>query len=192
MKPFDLLLLVIVLLSALRGFGRGLVGMAVGLGGFLVALVVAREFYTPLANYLDTHFGFAKAVQGTLVHAMPVGTLLVPGISQNVAQATNSVVSAIAFLVIMVAAELVLGVIAGRIGQFSNKIPVIGPVNRLAGLVFAAVESTAAIAAVLLLIEPLARTGALGSLSHYVTQAPLSHQLWVLAQRFAPIVEKLP
>jgi uncharacterized membrane protein required for colicin V production len=191
-KPFDILLVVLIALSAFRGFGRGFIGMAVGLAGFFIAIAIARMAYQPFAHFLDVRFGFAKAVQGTIMHAIPAGSLLIPGISQHLASTTGSVVSAIAFLAILFGAELVLGLVGGQIAGIPNHIPVLGPINRLAGFVFGALESTVVVAALLLLIEPLAHANALGGLSHYITSAPLAHYLWVTAQRFAPLIGKLP
>ncbi len=181
-----------IVLAAFRGFGRGLLGMAVGLAGFLIAIVIARVAYLPFARFLDARFGFAKAVQAMLLHALPAGSLLIPGISQNLAATTDAVVTAIAFLVILFVAEVVLGLVGGQIASIPNYIPVLGSVNRALGFVFGALESAAFIAAVLLLIEPLAHADAFGGLSHYVTGAPLAHYLWVTAQRFAPLLGRLP
>ncbi|MDA8346525.1 MAG: CvpA family protein [Thermaerobacter sp.] len=191
LKPFDIIVLAFVVSAALRGFGRGLVGMAAGLASFLIALFVARATYLPLAQFLDKHFGFARAVQGSLVHVMPAGNLLVPGVSQSIAQTTNSVVTAITFIGVLFVVESVLGLIASQIGRIPNALPLIGPVNRILGLAFAGLEALAVAAAVLLLLEPLASSGALGSLSPYVVDAPLSHQLWLLARHFAPLLGKL-
>ena len=191
MKPFDILVLAYVAVSALRGFGRGLLGMAAGLAGFVVALLVARATYQPLAAYVDTRFGFAHAVQSSLVHVVPASSLLAAGVTQSLATTTNSIVSAVTFIAILFVVETVLGIFAARIGVIPNAIPVIGPVNRLLGLAFAGFEAVAIAAAVLLLIEPLAHAGAFGSLSKYVVQAPLSHSLWLLAQHFAPLLKRL-
>lgn len=192
MKPFDVALVAFVLVSALRGWGRGLVGLAAGLAGFIIAVIIARATYVPLAAYLDNHFGFAKAVQATLLHVIPAGSLLVPGVSQHITLTTAAVVSAIAFLAIMFVSEAVLGIAAGFIGSVPNAIPMVGTVNRLMGAVFATLEAFVIAAAVLLLLEPLAHAGALGALSPYVVQAPLSHQLWLAAEHFAPFLKNLP
>ena len=192
MKPFDILLLVYVALGALRGWGRGLLAMAAGLAGFLVALLLARLSYAQLATFLDRHWHLQQAVQGELSRLAPAGTGLLGVIPGTLHLTAAAVVAAFSFLAILLVAESVIGIFAATIGRLPNHLPLIGPLNRLAGLGFGALESLAVAAAVLLLLEPLARSGALGSISAYVVQAPWATALWHLGQHFAPMLERLP
>jgi uncharacterized membrane protein required for colicin V production len=192
LKPFDILLLVYVALGALRGWGRGLLAMAAGLAGFLVSLVLARVFYAQLAAYVDHHWHLQQAVQGQLSRLVPAGTGILGVIPNTLHLTSAAVVAALAFLAILFVAESVLGIFAATVGRLPNHLPIVGPLNRLAGLGFGALESLAVAAAVLLLLEPLAHSGALGSVSNYVVQAPWATTLWHLGQHFAPLLEKLP
>ncbi len=191
MKPFDIVVLCYVALGALRGWGRGLLAMAAGLAGFLLALVLARMFYGQLATYMDRHWHLQHAVQMELSRVEPAGTQILGG-GTVLHLTAAAVVAAIAFLAIMFVAETVISILAGSIGRLPNHLPLIGPMNRLAGGAFGALENVVLAAAVLLLLEPLAQTGMLGSLSPYIVDASWAAQLWHLGQHFAPILEKLP
>jgi uncharacterized membrane protein required for colicin V production len=191
MQPFDIVVLCYVALGALRGWGRGLLAMAAGLAGFILAIVVARVFYGQLATFMDRHWHLQHAIQMELGRVAPAGTALLGG-GTVLHLTAAAVVGAIAFLAIMFAAEAVIGVVAGTIGRLPNHLPLIGPMNRLAGGVFGALENVVVVAALLLLLEPLAHSGMLGSLSPYIVDASWATQLWHLGQHFAPILEKLP
>jgi len=192
MQPFDIVLLAYLAFGALRGWGRGLLAMAAGIAGFLLAIVVARLLYAPLASYLDLHWHLQQAIQSALSGVTPVGPLLAGGLPAALHVTAGAVVAAIAFLAILLVAELVLGGVAGVLGRLPNHLPLIGPLNRLAGAALGAAESAAVAAAVLLLLEPLARSGSLGSLSAYVVHAPWATQLWHLALRLVPDASWLP
>lgn len=192
MKPFDILLLCYLALGALRGWGRGLVAMAAGIAGFFVAIVVARLFYAQLAAFLDARWHLQQAIQSELGRIAPAGTQLLAGVPATLHLTAAAVVAAIAFLAIMFAAEAVIGIFAGTIGRLPNHLPLVGPLNRLAGAAFGALESLVVAAAVLLLLEPLARSGTLGGLSPYIVDASWATQIWHLGQHFAPVLEKLP
>ncbi len=191
MKPFDIVVLCYVAFGALRGWGRGLIAMAAGLAGFIVAIVLARMFYGQLATFFDRHWHLQQAVQTELSRVAPASTHIF-GASGFLHLTAAAVVAAVAFLAIMFVAEAVLGIVAGSIGRLPNHLPLIGPMNRLAGAAFGALESMAVTAAVLLLLEPLAHSGTLGSLSPYIIDAKWTTWLWHLGQHFAPMLEKLP
>ncbi len=192
MKLFDIVLLCYLALGALRGWGRGLLAMAAGLAGFVVAIVVARVFYGRLAAFLDKQWHLRQAIQGQLVHLAPAGTGLLGAMPATVHLTAQAVVAAIAFLAILLVAEAVIGIFANTVGRLPNHLPVVGPLNRLAGAAFGTLESLVVAAAILLLLEPLARSGTLGGLSIYIVQARWATQIWHLGQHFAPVLEKLP
>jgi len=192
MKPFDVVLLAYIAFGTLRGWGRGLLAMAAGIGGFLVALLVARAGYRPLTAYLDAHVGFEKAVQSAMAGIVPAGTLTLPGLREGLQLSASAVAGALCFLALLFAAEALVGLIAGRFGSIPNHLPLVGPANRLLGAAFGLLESGAIAAVLLLLLEPLAKAGGLGGLSHYVTGAPIAASLWKLAQQFAPLTRALP
>lgn len=192
MKPFDIVLLCYLALGALRGWGRGLLAMAAGLAGFFVSLALARVFYGRLATFLDQHWHLQQAIQGELSRVTPAGTQLLGGVTVALHVTAAAVVAAIAFLAILLVGEALIGVFASSIGRLPNHLPVVGPLNRLTGAAFGTLESLVVAAAVLLLLEPLARAGTLGSLSAYVVDARWATELWHLGQRFVPMLGRLP
>ncbi len=192
MQPFDIALLCYLAIGALRGWSRGLLAMAAGLAGFFVAIVLARLFYGQLATFLDRNWHLQQAVQGELSRVTPAGAQFLAGVPVALHVTAAAVVSAIAFLAILVVAETGVGIFAGSIGRLPNHLPLIGQMNRLAGAAFGALENLVVAAAVLLLLEPLARSGTLGSLSAYIVDAHWTTALWRLAQHFAPALGRLP
>jgi len=192
MQPFDIVLLCYLAIGALRGWSRGLLAMAAGLAGFFVAIVLARLFYGELATVLDQHWHLQQAVQGELSRVTPAGAQFLAGVPVALHVTAAAIVSAIAFLAILIVGETAIGIFAASIGRLPNHLPLIGPVNRLAGAAFGVLENLVFAAAVLLLLEPLARSGTLGSLSVYVVDAHWAASLWHLAQHFAPVLGRLP
>ncbi len=127
MNWLDFLLLALLILNLVSGYRQGLVRQLIGLIGFVAAIAVAVYGNGPLgeviAGYIDP------------AHLMPlqeVSNSLGFGITADLA--VNLAARVIAFLVLLVLTRILLGLLA-RTFTVINRLPVVGAVNRLAGLV---------------------------------------------------------
>ncbi len=127
MNWLDILFLALIALNLISGYRQGLVRQLIGLIGFLVAIAVAvygsSRLGGVIAGYIDP------------AHLMPlqeVSNLL--GVNITADWVVNLAARVIAFLVLLVLARILLGLLAGTFTAI-NRLPVVGTVNRLAGLV---------------------------------------------------------
>ena len=111
MNGYDLIVIVVLALLAFLGFRRGLIGELVGLVAFVAAVALAFRF--------DGHVGAG-------LHHVAGG--LSPTVSRIVA-----------FLVIVVAVEIGAAFVARSLSGVIGRIPLLGTVNRLGGIVIALV-----------------------------------------------------
>jgi len=107
MNGYDLIVVLVLALLAYLGFRRGLIGELVGLAAFVVALALA--------------FRFDGRVGGELHH-------LAGGLSPTLCRI-------VAFLAIMVAVEIGASLVARRLNGVIARVPLLGSVNRIGGLV---------------------------------------------------------
>ena len=107
MNGYDLIVLAALALLALLGLRRGLIGELVGLVAFVAALTLAFRFDGPVG----------AALRRLPVHLTPTEGRIA------------------AFVAIVVAVDVVAAVIARRLGRLLSRVPVLGTVNRVGGLV---------------------------------------------------------
>ena len=106
LNGYDLIIVVVLALLAYLGFRRGLIGELVGLVAFVAALALA--------------FRFDGRVGGELHH-------LAAGLSPTLCRI-------VAFLVIVVAVEIGAAFVARRLSGVIARVPLLGSVNRIGGL----------------------------------------------------------
>ena len=107
MNGYDLIVLAALALLALLGLRRGLIGELVGLAAFVVALALAFRFDGPVG----------AALSRLPVHLTPTEGRIV------------------AFVLIVVVVDVVAALVARRLGRLVSRVPVLGTVNRVGGLV---------------------------------------------------------
>lgn len=154
MNWLDWALLIILLLSALNGFTRGLLRSVAGLAAVVFGFWLALRYYRLLGDYLDVGLGLgplltryfagylggvAEASLGgppssgafTSLEHLLAGT--VPHLFQGVAASlAASVLDALAFAVIFIAGTGLLGALAGAVPN----LPLLGPLDRAGGFCF--------------------------------------------------------
>ena len=126
MNWLDLVFLMLIALNLIGGYRQGLVRQLIGLVGFLVSIPAA--FYGSsllggvIAGYIDP---------GLLMPLQETSNRL--GFNITVDRTVNLVAGIIAFLVLFVLIRALIGLLAGSFTAV-NRLPVLGLLNRLAGL----------------------------------------------------------
>ncbi len=121
----DVIILAVMLYSVYKGWTTGLVAQVASLVGYLVGLTIAWSCYGRLANYLAPHLG-----------------------------SSGFGVSALAFLLILIAVPVALGIAANIITKAVD-IMCLGWLNRLAGAAVAFVKYTLFLGCILLVLNAL-------------------------------------
>jgi membrane protein required for colicin V production len=121
----DVIILAVMLYAVYKGWTTGLVAQVASLVGYLVGLTIAWSCYGRLADYLAPHLG-----------------------------SSGFGVSALAFLLILIAVPVALGIAANIITKAVD-IMCLGWINRLAGAAVAFVKYTLFLGCILLVLNAL-------------------------------------
>lgn len=152
MTTADVILFLLLGLCALWGFKSGFLKMGFGLVSFVVAILLGRILYLPIAEFLKKtpiYTGILSAAQQQTATDAPSGT---NGVLADIFQKSGEAVSemltsylaelvlhVIAFLLVVVAVKVLLVLISRLLRLFAS-LPVIGLVNRFAGMVLGLIE----------------------------------------------------
>lgn len=120
----DYIILAIFLLSVLAGFGRGFVREMISLLTWVVAIIVAMLFASPLANV----FTGTQTVQNLVTSAST-------SIGMNATESVSYFALGISFLILFVGV-IIAGAIIGYIVNTATQTGGVGIVNRLLGGLF--------------------------------------------------------
>jgi uncharacterized membrane protein required for colicin V production len=127
MNYLDVIILVVLLLFALRGYHSGFVKQLVNFFGFIIALVLAYLFYDKLAPLLRDWIPFPKFDNVTL--ELFSRTFNVEVMFYN----------ALAFIIIFIAVKLILWIL-GMVLDAVASLPVISTINKISGLLLGLVQ----------------------------------------------------
>ncbi len=157
----DVVLLVVILLYALNGWGRGFIASAVGLVGFLVAGWAAFVFYRPAANWLE-----------------------------DTARVPQAFAWIVAFLLIALAASAlfswVAGALLGPVRAEVRRVGLLRALDSLAGFALGAAVGVviAAVGATLLALAPVQ-----GSVREAVATSAIARPLTEGLGEYTPLIE---
>lgn len=166
----DIVLLIVLALFAFWGWRSGFLKMGFGLLSFLIAIVLGRILYPYCSGFLRGTPIYQTLLTMAEKHAVP--TAESGGLMGDLIAKSGEVVSAyladlalnvIAFLLVVVAVKLLLMFISRLLKLFAS-LPVIGLVNRLAGLALGILEGfliAAVILAAIYVIAPLRENSAI-------------------------------
>lgn len=170
MNFLDWIIIIYAALGALSGFRRGFLALAISLAGYIVAYLAARAYYPVLMKYVDSHYHLAQRISQA-GHGASFATT-----------ASRDIVSSLCFLAIIVAVEVFVSVLAGGFTAKHVRIPVIGPMNRLFGLILGTAEHIFIASIALMILAPFVghTPSFLGQWEHQ------SHLYQQMLQRFAP------
>lgn len=122
MNYLDIIILVVLLFFALRGYHSGLVKQLINLLGFVIAIFAAYLFYDKLAPVLSQWIPFPEFNNGTLE------------LFSQTFDIEIMFYNALAFVIIFIAVKLILWVLGITLNMFA-KLPIISTLNKLSGLV---------------------------------------------------------
>lgn len=166
MNLVDWVIVAYLVLGLWHGWARGFIAVLASLAGFVLAYFLADHYYLTLATAADTSF-----LHSVLVHA-PAG---------SGSFATPTVVDAISFFLIILAVEIIVGLVI-PIFTLANRVPIAGVFNRLLGAAAGLAEHAVIAGIILFVLSPL--LGGLASpFGHYLSQ---SHLYTQYLTRWAP------
>ena len=149
----DLIVILVILIYAFNGWRRGLILSVFSILGYILSLIVAREFSPVFTKYVVLNTGFDTWLDSILsVTQMNVPTSAVSDL------ATNTIINVICFFIIFAVTSMVIFNIA-RLVNGVGRLPVIGELNSLGGLVFGTVKGLLLIFIVLALSQIIVTTG---------------------------------
>lgn len=124
----DLVIIILLVLGVLVGLRRGLILQVVHLTGFIVAYIVAYNFYDDLAPKLKLWIPYPQMGDGQGVISFFSGNNL-----------EEAYYRAIAFIILFFGTKIVMQIF-GSMLDFVASIPVLKQINRLAGGIFGFLE----------------------------------------------------
>lgn len=120
MNGLDLIIIIILIGSFIRGFQLGLIRQLIKLLGFFIAIFMAYRFSGELAPYLQEYIPAFEFKETSLFYFSQVFNL------------QNMFYNAIAFFLIFIITKFILQIGGSILNQIAN-LPVLATVNRLSG-----------------------------------------------------------
>lgn len=154
----DLIVVLVILLYAFNGWRRGLILSVFSILGYILSLVVAREFSPILTKYIVNNTGLDTWLDGLLSKGIRNVTQMNVPTSSVSDLATNTVINVICFFIIFAITSMVIFNIA-RLINGVGRLPVIGELNSLGGLVFGTAKGLILVFIVLALSQIIVNTG---------------------------------
>lgn len=147
MNWVDVIIVLIVALSAWKGYRAGLLTSLAGLFAWVLGFLAASRYYYPLSIYINEKWNMVHVTQEFLERHLPslaypaVGTVgmttpVLPKLPlPSYSAMATGIVQIIAFLVILLAVELVIQSLARSLSSLIAVTPLMA-LDRLGGLVF--------------------------------------------------------
>lgn len=135
----DILLVIILVLFALNGRRRGLILSVLSIISYVISLIVARTFTPQITEFIISNTGLDTWMDNLLGGQIRnsvgfnISTTMMTGF------ATKAIISMVCFFIIFTLSSMIMF----RIIRFINRagrLPIIGGINRLGGLIFGAVK----------------------------------------------------
>ncbi|MBQ2615204.1 MAG: CvpA family protein [Clostridia bacterium] len=193
----DVILLILLGLFALWGWKKGLVKMGFGLLSFLAAIFMAKMLYPYCATFLRNTAVYEKLLSLAEKQTPPaaveggegvIGDILAKGgdaisgaLSGYIAELAINI---LAFVLVLILVKLLL-MLFSRLLKLFTSLPVIGLVNRFAGLAFGILEGILVVTVLLAAIYVVAPLRENPTLSHQIEKSVITRQ-WYLEN---PLVE---
>jgi uncharacterized membrane protein required for colicin V production len=139
----DWVILVILALSAWKGYRAGLLTSLAGLFAWVAGFLAASRYYYPLSTYLADKWNLVTVIQQFIERHLPflsgpgvrtAGLVAAPALPSSFALATGAV-QAIAFVLILLAVEVIIQALARSLASLIAVTPLV-VADRLGGLVF--------------------------------------------------------
>ncbi|MGI5920364.1 MAG: CvpA family protein [Syntrophomonadaceae bacterium] len=166
MNVLDYTIVVILVLSAVIGYRKGLTGTIAGVAGLILGLILAVKFCQAFTGFLEQEFQLVTSLGGVLNNKFP---LLVPVVNSlldysfwNGPGAAGPPLNTLAYWLVVSGCFLILAWVGSKMGRFlfrglSGLISrgVLGHLNQWGGMVLALVKNVIIIGAGLFIVHPL-------------------------------------
>ncbi len=167
MNSLDLVLLVLLGISALIGYKRGLLSVLGGLGSSLAALAAAIIYRDDLAIYLEKEYGLQTMLVQVMAEKMPqpvfgkfvLSLHALPFIKNELTSLAYMILSIIAFLLLYLLVSKGLLLLMGLLENSLHR-GALGGANHLAGMIITAAKDLLIMAVLLGIFYPFIEKGA--------------------------------
>ena len=154
-NELDILFSAILLLAAWKGWQRGLLGSLAGVAGYLVALWIAIQGHPILVDWMKSRWNMEERLLSWLTTELPSMTGTSPAQPSDGDTDGSLILAAAAFLAVFLVARMVLALIGSVLSKLLKALPVIGGLERAAGLVLGTISGLFIIGLSMLLLTIL-------------------------------------
>lgn len=182
MSLFDIVIIIIIILTGLEGLHKGFILSAFSLLGTIIALLIAKEYYPLVSNFLINktsfyHWLYEKIYpkvfnimegQGalstdTLLKLIKIPKILInndmQGLDYNSAQILSEsiailLINIVGVIVIYIIANTILSILVAVINTFF-KLPILNSFNKLSGLIFGLIKGILIIFIIYAILTPI-------------------------------------
>lgn len=183
MNYADFVLLGIIIVFALLGLKAGFVKMVFRVLSFFAAIILAKFLYPILSAYIKTTSMYGDIIQkitdkGAETGWLPSVLWLREGaVSVPAAYIAGITVNIISFVAVVIVVKLAL-IIAERLLRLFASLPVIGLVNRIAGLALGVCEGTLTVLILLALVSAFEPIRSSEAIDKAVTQPGITSMIY--------------
>lgn len=155
---FDILLVIALVLFALSGWRKGLILSVFSIVGYFVSLFIARALSPSVTDFIILNTGIDASLDNLVGNQIRNITELNIPTSMVTGFATKSIVSMICFFVIFLISSMIMSKIVRLINR-AGRLPIIGQINRIGGLVFGVAKGILLTFVVLAVLTLVVNTG---------------------------------
>ncbi len=195
----DIVLLVILLVSLIFGYKKGLIGVAFNLCAFLVALVVTWILYTPITNFVINNTEIDDGIKNEIIEKGVIKTqenevkeeenivnkYVQQYVTNPITNTTNDVIEETAKVVsekvVAIGVAIVLFIVVRLalillkfVAEIIAKLPVIKQFNKAGGLIYGAIRGMFAIYVVLAIMFFVMSVNNSGMIANMINSSVIS------------------
>lgn len=199
----DIVLLVILLVSLIFGYKKGLIGVAFNLCAFLVALVVTWILYTPITNFVINNTEIDDGIKNAIIekgviktqenevkeeennvnkYVQQYVTTPITNTTNDVIEETAKVVSekvvAIGVAIVLFIVVRLALILLKFVAEIIAKLPVIKQFNKAGGLIYGAIRGMFAIYVVLAIMFFVMSVNNSGMIANMINSSLISKVLY--------------
>ncbi len=199
----DIVLLVILLVSLIFGYKKGLIGVAFNLCAFLVALVVTWILYTPITNFVINNTEIDDGIKNAIIEKGVIKTqenevkeeenivnkYVQQYVTNPITNTTNDVIEETAKVVsekvVAIGVAIVLFIVVRLalillkfVAEIIAKLPVIKQFNKAGGLIYGAIRGMFAIYVVLAIMFFVMSVNNSGMIANMINSSVISKVLY--------------
>ncbi len=163
----DVVVIVIILLSTILAYKKGLISLSISLLAFIIAIVVAIVLYIPVSSFIITNTGIDEAIQDTLINQATniinenteddfTGQIIESATTGTIETQSEEIARTIVVygtMILLFIVTRVALIFVKVLGDLAAKIPVIKQLNQTGGIIYGLIRGILLIYSVLLIIN---------------------------------------